>query len=323
MLSPAPIIKLATDYWKSRTFLAAVNLNIFGILGSEEYSLSDISEQTKINVNKLKPFLGALEKLELIEINNDMVRSTQISQMYLHPESPATLAPSFRYSTEMYPLWDQIEEKLKSTQNIPNAPSKKDTPGFLLSMHSRAQLISTQVLSHMEMKKEESLLDIAAGAGTWSLLLQKKFNLESVHCVEQPELMESMREFITDLGLKANFSAADYHTWTANETHDHVLFFGALHQNDEEDLNQSITQLWKNVSPGGKIYILDLFTGADKDNDLFAFLFGLNMILTNGGNIHDVDLVKSFLTNLDDCDDCVVHPIRGEMPYALLVATKK
>ncbi len=323
MLSPSPIIKLATDYWKSRTFLAAINLNIFGILGSEEYSIEDISKATEISTTKLKPLLGALEELELIEKNDDLFRSTPMSQLYLHPESPASLAPSFRYSIEMFPLWDQIEDKLKTTSNIPNAPSKKDTPGFLQSMHSRAQLISTLVIQHLDIAKDESLLDIAAGAGTWTLLLQQKFNIEKVHCVEQEELLGSMQTFITEEGLQnASFTAADYHTYIPNETSDHVLFFGALHQNDEKDLQETISHLWKSVSPGGKFYILDIFTGSSKENNLFAYLFGLNMILTNGGNIHDVNLVGSIMENLEGAKEFKSIPLPGEMPYALLIVEK-
>ena len=323
MLSPAPIIKLATDYWKSRTFLAAINLNIFGILGSEQYNINEIAEKTKISSTKLKPLLGALKELDLIDQNGDMFSATQMSQLYLHPESPASLAPSFRYSIEMFPLWDQIEEKLKATTNIPNAPSKKDTPGFLQSMHSRAQLISTLVTQHLNIGSDESLLDIAAGAGTWTLLLQKKFNIEKVHCVEQEELLGSMREFITEQGLKnASFTAADYHTYIPKETCDHVLFFGALHQNDEKDLEETISHLWKSVSSGGKFYILDIFTGSSKENNLFAYLFGLNMILTNGGNIHDVNLVGSIMENLSGVKEFKSIPLPGEMPYALLIAEK-
>ena len=324
MLSPAPIVKLATDYWKSRAFLASINLNIFGILGSEEYSLDEISEATKIKPAKLKPFMGSLVELDLVEQNEDKYRATPMAQMFLMPESPASLAPSFRYSIEMYPLWDTIEEKLKATEDIPNAPSKKDTPGFLQSMHSRAQLIANLVMQNMDIGKDESLLDIAAGAGTWSLMLQRKFELSDVHCVEQPELLKHMQAFITDLGLKnAQFTAGDYHEWQADKAYDHVLFFGALHQNDEKDLNESITQLWKNVGPGGKLYILDIFTGANKEKDLFAYLFGLNMILTNGGNIHSMQLVHSIMDQLDGIKDVRSIALPGDMPYGLLIAERQ
>lgn len=323
MLSPAPLLKLATDYWKSQTFLNSVKLNVYGKMGSEPHRLDELSNIFNIRPSKLRSFLGALCELKLLEYKEGLYTCTDLSQLFLNPDSPASLLPSFSYSMEMYPLWENLDKKLIDDSPNQSTPSKKDTPSFLQSMHSRTMLIRKQVLECIKLNSQDTLLDIAAGAGSWSLYLQQSFNLELIDLLEQEELKNDMQNFIEGLGLKnANFISGDYHSWENSKKYDCVLFFGALHQNEDEQVLPAINSCWKHVKKGGRLFILDLFASEKSEQNLFAYLFGLNMVLTNSGTMHELETVLTQIKKLEAYNKHQVHHINSDMPYSLIEIKK-
>ena len=326
MLSPAPIIELATAYWKSRAFLAALKLDIFAALGSEGQPPAVLSAKLKVPEEKLRILLGTLAELGLVELRQDTgdVAPTPLSAMFLNPASPACMAPALRYAVEMYPLWDNLENALRQGESRAAPPSKKDTPGFLRSMHGRAQMLAPAVLPLLDLKPEDHILDVAAGAGSWSLLLQQRVGIRNLLLLEQPELLGEMRAFITTAGLeKARFADGDYRVWSPSESFDAILYFGALHQEPAAAMPELFARLTSWLKPGGQLYVLDLFYGAGEPNSLFAYLFGLSMMITRSGSVQELAAAVAALRSCPFVGEVREQRVPGDMPYHLLRARRR
>jgi 8-O-methyltransferase len=312
---------LSIDYWKSRAFLAAVELGVFRELGSDGLAESVLAERLKLRPQGLKILLGVLKSLGLVEDRPETgeVLNTPLSQMYLNPDSPACMAGSFMYAREMFPLWHELEARLKDGASMGKTPTKKDTPTFLKGMHDRAMMLAHKLLPLLSISDKERVLDVAAGAGTWSWLLQKAGKGASFTLVEQPELCSDMSDFIADCGLR-DFDAVpqDYHELELSETYEHVLYFGALHQESPEEMGQVLSRCYDFVKPGGALWVLDIFATGTTQEDLFSWLFGLNMLLTTDGGVFELDQVEETIRGFAELGELKSHRVPVDLPYYLL-----
>jgi len=325
LIRPDPIIDLSTAYWKSRAFLAAVKLGVFRHCGSEGQPLAVLAQSIQVSPQKLKPLIGVLKELDLIrtdEFTGDICL-TKLAHVYLNPDSPACMETSLDYAREMYLQWDKLEERLQAPQQFNPTPTKEATPSFLLGMHNRAKMIAGAVLPLLKLEPNSRLLDVAAGAGTWSWLLQKQYDFSSLTLLEQPALMPAMKAFIESEGLvSANFIAADYHDDFSEDLFDAVLYFGALHQETSENITSCLEHLWDRVAPAGKMWILDIFV-VDGESALFANLFGLNMLISSEGSVFELKEVETMLKTLPKLVQLKTHPVPGSLPYYLIEISKE
>lgn len=324
MIQPDPIIDLSIGYWKSRAFLAAVHLGVFKHCGTEGLPFSLLSDMVGVQPEKLKPLVGAMVEMGLLEIHSMTgdVCPTALAHTYLNPHSPACMDTSVEYAREMYASWDQLESRLKEPQRPNPTPSKQDTPTFLAGMHNRSKMLSHVLMPLLKIGAKDRVLDIAAGAGTWSHLLQKEKGVCDLTLVEQPEICEEMKVFIEDKGLLgAKFIASDYHLAFTQERFDQVLFFGALHQEPQDELESCLLHLWDRVDGGGRLWILDIFV-AENQSRLFAHLFGLNMLLRSEGSVFELQQLEKALDILPNKQKFETHPIPGSLPYYLIEIEK-
>ena len=328
MLSPKAIIDLSTGYWSSRAFLAAVKLGFFDKLGSDGQPFSRLANLLGTDPTKLRLLCGVLAEYKLITWDGGekaYVLPTPLSSMYLNPDSPAWLGPALRYASDMYPVWDRLEERLKSDAQFPPTPGKQDTPGFLAGMHARASMIARSLLPLLKFRGDEKISDIAAGAGTWSGLIHKEHPGTQLTLLEQPEIFSGMQSFCQNLGLAdANFISADYHSHTfAGMEQDVLRYFGALHQEREEDIPALISHFAAGLRPGGRMLILDLFHATGEEANIFAYLFGLNMCLVSNGGVHGLETTLASLEKIDVVDRCHFERVPGPAPYYLIEVVKK
>ena len=326
MISAKPLMDLSVDYWKSRAFLAAVELGVFRHLGSDGITEPDLAKELNIDSRRLKPLIGVLKSLELVDFRKETgdLIMTPVSQMFLSPDSPACMEGSFMYAREMFPLWDHLEDRLTQAQPVGLTPTKKDTPTFLRGMHHRALMMSRMVMPLLNIKPDAKILDIAAGAGSWSWLLHQKQKGVSYTLLEQPELANDMTDFIKQCGLQEfETLALDYHQLKANPIYNDVLYFGALHQEPMDTLVSVLETCFSQVAAGGTLWILDIFATGDDKEDLFSWLFGLNMLLTTDGSVFEIAEVESAIGKLDGVASHEAHRIPTDLPYHLFEIRKK
>jgi hypothetical protein len=325
MISAKPLMDLSVDYWKSRAFLAAVELGVFRHLGSDGMSEPDLAKELNIDSRRLKPLIGVLKSLDLVEFREETqdLLMTPVSQMFLSPDSPACMEGSFMYAREMFPLWDHLEDRLTQAQPVGLTPTKKDTPTFLMGMHHRAIMMSRMVMPLLHIGEHSKVLDIAAGAGSWSWILKQKGKGQSYTLLEQPELASDMSAFIQKCGFD-HFEtlAQDYHHLENNPIYNDVLYFGALHQEPMDTLVSVLATCFSQVAPGGTLWVLDIFATGDDKEDLFSWLFGLNMLLTTDGSVFELAEVEDAIKKLEGVDSHRVHRIPTDLPYHLFEIRK-
>ena len=301
---------LATGYWRSAALNAAVELKLFEKLPCR-------SEGFEADL------FDALAGLKLVSKTSDGGYDFHPeSRHFLDPASPACLLGAFRYNVDLYPTWAKLAETIRTEKPAlsPQTHLGMDpqrTRRFVLGMDSRAAGLAPELIPALG-AMNGTLLDLACGGGTFSRILAKQNSGLSVTQFDLPDVL-AVAEELAGSGSGIRFVPGDYRNDPLPGTFDHVLYSGALHQENPETALKLMRTIRAAVKPGGAAYIFDLMTDASGTSPLFARLFSLNMRLTSQyGRVFTVEQAADLLRTAGFAK--VESRFMPTVPYALIRA---
>ncbi len=282
------LTKLATAYWSSAALNAAIRLDLFAVLGEPGKTADEAAEALGTAPRPTRALLNALTGLGLLVCTDGRYRLEPSAAQFLGPSASFPLQDALRFNMDLYPLWGQLGETVRTDRPVlpPSAHLGADperTKRFVLGMHSRALATVPALLPALDMAGVTKLLDLAAGAGTFSVQLASKHPELTATVFDLPSVLEVARDLIrqTPLLPRIGFLAGDYRQDPLPEPFDAVLFCGALHQENEDSAAAILRKIWKALRPGGRVFVVDFFVNADGASPVFSALFALNMMLVS------------------------------------------
>ncbi len=308
------LMDLSTGYWRSAALNAAVSLGVFERLPCAAADLG-LSESAG-------DLLDALTGMGLLEKKDGVYSVAPECAVFLDAKSPHNMLGALRYNVDLYPTWGKLAETVRSGQpaispqaHLGNDPER--TRRFVLGMDSRAAGLAPELLPALG-TVEGSLLDLACGGGTFSrLLAQRNPNLQ-VTQFDLPDVLAVAKE-LAGGNPAIRFVPGDYRRDVLPGVFDHVLYSGALHQENDETALALFKTLRAAVREGGTAYVFDLMTSADGTQPLFARLFSLNMRLTSAyGRVFTVEQAERLLYEAGFTQ--VQSAFMPSIPYALIKA---
>ncbi|MBN2532112.1 MAG: methyltransferase domain-containing protein [Spirochaetales bacterium] len=294
------IIDIANAFYNSCVLFAAIDLGIFDALAIlKKANAVTVSKQCSLNPRGAILLLDACAALDLIIKEDDMYTNTPDSAFFLVPGSPGNLSQAIVYNRDVYPVWGQIAEMVKTGKPV-ERPSihlgndKDRTRNFVLAMHGRAMWMGQIIIPFINLEGCKQLLDVGGGPGTYSVLLAKKYPELECTVFDLPGVVSIAKQLIESQGMSERVSicAGNYHTADFPWENDTVLFFGMLHQESPDDISTLFRKAYAALKPGGKVWIMDMMTNKSHIKPVFSALFAVNMALTteNGWVFSDAEL---------------------------------
>ncbi len=282
------LMDLATGYWKSAVLSAGVELGVFDGLSVEDQTVADLASTTKAAPRQLAEVLDALVALELLEKSGDTYRLIPAAAPLLSRESPSCILDALRFNMDLYPLWGRIPEAVRQGAPVlpPGAHLGNDperTKRFAMGMHSRALGMAPALLPALDPQGATTLLDIAAGPGTFSRLLAEQHPTLQVTQFDLPPVLAVAESLTANSPAKPRitFAPGDYHRDTWPTGFERVLLCGAIHQENEDAARDLFGRVRQSLQPGGRFWVVDMMLNPDRDGPLFSNLFSINMMLTS------------------------------------------
>lgn len=329
-LDPTPLMRLSTAYWDSQTFLTANRIGLFDALSGGEQSLASLASTLGIAERPARLFLNACIALELVECVDGRYRNAPTSEAFLVSGRPGFLGNAFRYSDDLYGSWGQLEQTLRSDMPALAEESylgddEERTRNFVYGMHDRATGIGRALVGLYDLSGRKAMLDVGGGPGTYSAFFTERFAGLNSQLLDLPDVVAIAREIINFLGAAERVSTlpGDYHTTAFPKGKDVVLISGVFHRESEAGCRDLIARAGESLVPGGVLLINDVFTSSQGGDQLFATLFGLNMLLTapNGGVHEDKEVAEWMRTS--GFDDVEIKAFPPPMPHRLVAGIKK
>ncbi len=316
-LNPGKLLQLSGSYWQTCTLHAAVKLDIFTIIGTEQLSVHQIAVKMKAPARSLAMLLDALCAMALLEkkkektndraggCNEDRAGScyenTLLSSTFLSKDSGRYIGFMIMHHHNLVESWFRLDEAVMSGKAVRSRASFSDEQyreNFLMGMFNIAMSTAPSLVPTIDLSGKKHLLDLGGGPGTYAIQF----------CQHNPELravvfdLPTTRPFAEKTIERFNyqdrvkFHAGDFLKDTLEGRYDVVWISHILHADAPADCEKIIEKAASVIIPGGMVIIHDFILNNQKDNPLFPALFSLNMLLgTDGGQAYSEKEIMGML----------------------------
>ncbi len=330
MPDPSRIIEMANAFYQSQTLFAASDLGIFNVLADcGPADCATIAEEAGLDRRGARLLLDGCVALKLLIKEGDAYSNTPESSTFMVSGSPGDLSKAIRYNRDVYDAWGKLPELVKTGEPVERpeihlGESEERTRTFVLSMHGRALGIGRLLVPELDFTGCKTILDVGGGPGTYSVLIARANPELKSTVIDLPGVVKVADELIEQQGMfdRVRTIPGSYHEIEFPGDKDAVLFFGMLHQESPEDIVKLFKKAYDALTPGGRVYVMDMMTDDTHTQPTFSALFAVNMALTttNGWVFSDKEL-QGWLEGVG-FEAFSIKPLPKPMPHWLATATK-
>jgi len=299
---PLKIPQLVHGAWAVQVLRSSLELNIFDQLSSAEQNALAISSAINTDSRATEILLDALAGIGLLKKNSEKYTLTEESRTYLVSTSPLYVGAYVKMNQEEERYWRQLSEIISSGQSLDQINKEKRAEEFFPSLAEMIFpmnfAIAQRVVEELKVSQlppQAKILDVAAGAATWSIPMALANSSLHVDALDFPATLEVTKKFATKYGVYAQYGyiVGNWRDikWSTN-TYD-VIVLGHILHSDGKTLGQDlIKRCFDAMKPGGKLVIAEMIANNDRGGPPFAMLFGINMLMktTQGWVFSDSEL---------------------------------
>src|SRR6266566_251145 len=214
-LSPAMIMEDLTGAWRSRTLVAAVELDVFSHITNGKRTVKEIADAAGASLRGMAYLLDALTGIGHLRKTGSRYGLMPASAAFLVPGEKAYVGAMAHALSLNWDAWKNLPEAVKSGRpaeavNVAEK-GKEFFPKLVASLFPGNFAASTAAVSRIpekERSKIHKILDVAAGSGAWSLAFAQAIPQARVTTVDFPEMTPITREFTEKFGVAARY---EYH----------------------------------------------------------------------------------------------------------------
>ena len=286
---PVKIIQLLQGHQAIQVLKTAVELNIFDQLASGAQDAQSISSAVKADERSLVMLLDALVSIGVINKQNSSYSLTEDSRIYLVSSSSLYMCRYMQLYEDRQNVWRQLSSIVrtgKPADEVNKAERAEEFfPALAETIFPMNFALAHRVADELKISQlpaKSRILDVAAGAGTWSIPMALANKNLLIDALDFPSTLEVTKKFATNYGVVDQYSYISGNwrdvKWHKN-TYDAVLLGHILHSEGEDLSKQLIEQCFTALKPGGILVIAEMIANDDRGGPAQAMLFGINMLL--------------------------------------------
>ena len=200
VLSPSPIMQMATGYWVSKTLMSAVELDVFTKIASYQNDNNGESMTLKefekiMGIEESRPaevFTTALVALGLLKVNENnnnrekTFANSEVSTMFLDKNKPSYIGDAITmFDERLYKRWDRLSDALKTNRPVgeeqgediesifDKARSNQDDAErlqkFTHAMHGISIGLAMALAKNVDFSNYRRMMDIGGGSGVYAM----------------------------------------------------------------------------------------------------------------------------------------------------------
>jgi ubiquinone/menaquinone biosynthesis C-methylase UbiE len=306
LLSPAMVMEDLTGAWRSRTLVAAVELNVFSQIATGKRTVKEIAQAAGASPRGMAPLLDALTAIGYLRKTGSRYSLQPVSAAFLVPGGKAYVGAMAYALSLTWDTWKNLTETVRTgrpAETVDVAEKGKEFfPKLVASIFPGNFAASTAAVSRfpeMERRKIHKILDVAAGSGAWSLAFAKAIPQARVTAVDFPEMTPITQEFAEKVGVAARYQYLEGDLRQADfghETYDLVILGHIVHSEGEKHGKELLRKSHAALKRDGKLLIAEYVPNDARTGPAMPLLFGLNMLLqTENGSVFTMQEYRTWL----------------------------
>lgn len=299
------IRQAANGYKLSRVLITAEELGVFEAVEDAPADIRTIAARLGVPPARLESLLNVLVGQGILELAKGKYC---ISENFctLRPSHPASQNGYLHYAAAVAERWTGLKAAVHSSEfasgNFSDITGRDGEAAlaFAQAMDANAKTQAQYLAGHYEFTGSR-ILDIGAGAGTYSVTVGKKYGNSSGVLLELPSMVPITKRFIEMAGVAERFEvvAGDYHESLPGDGYDDVLLCAVVHQEPEAGLRQLLALIRSVLRPQGRLFLSSFFLDSSRVSPAFSAMFAVEMlVMVPSGRVYTFEEMESLL---DDC----------------------
>jgi hypothetical protein len=325
------LVKLASGHVEARLVQAAVELEIFEIIGSDALAAASVADSLNLEPRALELMLNALTALGLLRKREDRFSLTDVSSKYLKRGAPRYLGGMIRFEASLWDCWASLTQAIRSGRPVRRADMYQKNPNetatFIDAMDSlvKARGDAEIMAQAFDWDNAHELLDVGSGPATYPISLCQRFSSLRATIFDLPATVALTESYVREAGLSSRIRliSGDYRVDEIPGNYDVIFLSNIIHSESFEVNQRLMVNLGSVLEPGGSLIVKDHILDSTRINPPVGALFSLLMLLTTqGGRCYAFDEVEAWmsaagLTHIRQID------LPAPLNSSLIIATKQ
>ncbi len=274
LFDPTPLLDAFRASHLSTLLTAAIgHYDVGPLLAAEPHSFDRLRRALNLAERPAIVLFTALRAAGLIDVHGQELSLTPFGREKLDPNSPFCLSGYLGlgvYSADVRNMIDCLRRdhpagEVSFVYHDDAGPSVLDdekTAGVLTrAMADRARNIAPILANNLDLSNAKLMLDAGGGHGLYSFHVLQRFAALRAVILDRAPALAVAREYATAMGVadRVEFVQANIHTHPLTWDYDTVLMANILHDYSESAADKLVTRFAENLSPEGRLMILDGF----------------------------------------------------------------
>ena len=296
-VNPKPILDLNYSFATTFMLITAIRLQLFTHMDCGAKTLSSIAVASGASEDGVKRLLNGLWTIGLVERQGDCYLLSPGATKYLVAGKPEYIGEDTLAMEDMISSWSKLTEVVRDGTRhslldehlfAGNYYAERAKGLFPLTYPVAQKLV--RYLLENDFNLPRRVLDIGAGAASWSIALAEHSEDIFVTVNDLPPVMESSKEAIKEHGLERQFDflPGDFEDLVfGTAQYDLIFLCNVCRFLGEERSRQLLNKLRDALSPGGCLVLADVMLDQDYQYPIFGLVLSLSMMVnTLKGDIY-------------------------------------
>jgi 4-hydroxy-2,2'-bipyrrole-5-carbaldehyde O-methyltransferase len=301
------LLDIFTGFWRAKTLMVGLELNVFSIIDKEEKSVEEIAQECKANPEAIGRLMIALRAMELVEANEEKYICSPIAQKYLVKGQPEWLGWFSRHMNGfLYPLWGELAKAVRENRNQRITvfgddrswfdflyTKDEDVQDFAEFLGIFSKHFAESIVLEFDFSRYQSFLDIGSGVGYLPRAVANKYPDLNIAILELPALAKVVQEKFDkefDMPGRIKVIAGNMMENSIPRGEYDLIHMGwTLHDFNPERQIDILTNIYQSLPHGGTFIASETPLNDDRTGPLFTALLSLNMLVSTDGGVESTN----------------------------------
>ena len=272
-------------YKLSQVLITVESLGIFAALSSGATNICELANRVGVSAERLAVLLNVLVAAGLLSRQGDTYGFSEGGSI-LNTNDANCQNGYIRYAANVRDRWLDLPKAVRDASaakpnfNAITGANPQVALSFAEAMDANAKPQAEFIAQRYDFQ-DARILDVGAGAGTYSLTVGKKYPGSSGILMELPSMANITESFVQRASLRGRFQVVgrDYRDTFPNGGFSDVFVFAVVHQEPDANVLSLFRKAYDSLRAGGRLFVTSFFLDESRTAPPFSVMFAAEMLV--------------------------------------------